>query len=971
MRPVHRLIPVALLAHAVSAVVLAQSQPLISSISPNTAVAGGPAFTLTVNGSSFFECSAAPCLGVNWQPSSGGSTFIFAATSNGNGTQITVNIPASLIASPDTVAVGVTSQTGTTPPSGDALFTITQPLPFITGLSPPSATAGGPAFTLTVNGSSFVDCPDGCLGVDWIPSSGGGVFISATANADGTQLTVAIPSNLIATVGTASVSVEAVGGTSNSVTFTITVPPPTITSISPPSTPAGTASAVLTLTGTGYASFTSVQFNGVALPTSFVSATQVTAVVSASSGLLTNPGTALVTAANGNAVSLPIAFAVTSPVITSLSPSSKSAGSPQFNLTVNGSSFVPASVVLWSGSPLVTTYVSASLLQAVVPASLLVLPGTATVTVRNTPTALSAGAAFTIGPPLLITSLQPNAAVAGQASFTLTVTGSGFLQGAVVLWNASPLTTTFALSTSLTATVPANLVAAKGSALIAVRNPDGSASNSLPFAIGNPPPAISSISPSTVPAGAAGFTLAVAGTGFMAGAIVEWNTTSLATTFGSATQLSAVVPASLVAQPGAVSISVVNPDGTGSNQVAFTIANPLPAISGLSPSTAVAGGGDFTLMVSGANFLSGAVVQWNGGNLSTTFGGATQLSATVTASLIAKAGTASITVANPDGQVSGPATFSIVSPPAITSLNPNAVDAAGAAFTLTVNGSAFVSGAVVSWNGSALATTFVGVSQLTATVTAALIANPGTASVSVINPDGAASPSVTFTVRVPVPPPITFSGPSTAPPATGQNLAFSLGGAYPFPIAGQMTLGFQPDAVNPIGTDPAIQFATGGTSFTFTIAANSTAVPSVSIQTGSTAGTITVSVQLQSAGQAISVPDVTIQIPRAAPVIQKAQLTQTASGLQVDVTGYATPREVTQATFHFVAAPGVTLATSDFTVAVTPAFTTWYQGQGSQPFGSQFTYSQPFSVQGSAQAVSSVTVTLSNSVGASQPLSSN
>jgi len=51
----------------------------------------------------------------------------------------------------------------------------------------------------------------------------------------------------------------------------------------------------------------------------------------------------------------------------------------------------------------------------------------------------------------------------------------------------------------------------------------------------------------------------------------------------------------------------------------------------------------------------------------------------------------------------------------------------GSSFTLTINGTGFVSGAVVKWNGSARATTFVNNSQLTATILATDIAVAGTA----------------------------------------------------------------------------------------------------------------------------------------------------------------------------------------------------------------------------------------------------
>ncbi|HTA24062.1 MAG TPA: IPT/TIG domain-containing protein [Terriglobales bacterium] len=59
-------------------------------------------------------------------------------------------------------------------------------------------------------------------------------------------------------------------------------------------------------------------------------------------------------------------------------------------------------------------------------------------------------------------------------------------------------------------------------------------------------------------------------------------------------------------------------------------------------------------------------------------------------------------------------------------LVPDAVARGGTRFTLTVNGTGFVSGATVNWNGTALVTTFVSESQLTATVPAPDIADAGT-----------------------------------------------------------------------------------------------------------------------------------------------------------------------------------------------------------------------------------------------------
>jgi len=84
-------------------------------------------------------------------------------------------------------------------------------------------------------------------------------------------------------------------------------------------------------------------------------------------------------------------------------------------------------------------------------------------------------------------------------------------------------------------------------------------------------------------------------------------------------------------------------------------------------------------------------------------------------------------------------------------LVPSAVAPAGPSFTLTVNGTGFVSGSAVNWNGTALSTTFVSDSQLTATVPASNIATPSTASITVSSPapGGGTSNVVWFAVAVP------------------------------------------------------------------------------------------------------------------------------------------------------------------------------------------------------------------------------
>ncbi len=75
-----------------------------------------------------------------------------------------------------------------------------------------------------------------------------------------------------------------------------------------------------------------------------------------------------------------------------------------------------------------------------------------------------------------ITSLSPDQREAGSTDFTLTINGSGFIDGigadrSVIHWNGSPRATTFISSTQLTAAIPASDVATAETASVTVFNP--------------------------------------------------------------------------------------------------------------------------------------------------------------------------------------------------------------------------------------------------------------------------------------------------------------------------------------------------------------------------------------------------------------------------------------------------------------------------------------------------------------------
>ena len=93
-------------------------------------------------------------------------------------------------------------------------------------------------------------------------------------------------------------------------------------------------------------------------------------------------------------------------------------------------------------------------------------------------------------------------------------------------------------------------------------------------------PSIGSLSPATAVAGSAAFTLTITGTNFTSASTSSWGATTLATTYVSATELTATIPDPLAASADAICITV-STDGASSSCATFTINPPPAAILGL------------------------------------------------------------------------------------------------------------------------------------------------------------------------------------------------------------------------------------------------------------------------------------------------------------------------------------------------------------------------------------------------------
>jgi len=206
--------------------------------------------------------------------------------------------------------------------------------------------------------------------------------------------------------------------------------------------------------------------------------------------------------------------------------------------------------------------------------------------------------------------------------------------------------------------------------------------------------------------------------------------------------------------------------------------------------------------------------------------------------------------------------------------------------------------------------------------------------------------------------------------------------ASPEQISGQLSLTFIPNA-NSSTDDPNVMFIStqaSGKNSNFTFPANATSaqfsLANAVVQAGTVAGTIRLTMTgVQVGGVSVTPSNSTfdVTIPRLPPTITNVRIiNRTAAGFDVEITGYSTSRDITAATFTFEEAAGTNLLTVELKPDVATQFTTYYQAPESIPVGSAFVYVQPFNVtQGDVNAVASVTVTLTNPQGTSQPKTAN
>lgn len=380
-----------------------------------------------------------------------------------------------------------------------------------------------------------------------------------------------------------------------------------------------------------------------------MSSTQLTALVPAAR--LVAAGTLAVTVVTGtqttSAVSLIVQAAPTPLAITAIAPTTATAGVSSVPLTVTGAGFSSNSQIGVAGTGLVTTFVSSTQLSATIAASQLATAGPLAVSVTDAGKTTAAASLIVNNPTPVLSSIAPSVIPANLASQIVTLTGTGFVPTSSGTLNAKAHGSTFVSSTQLTVVILASEI---GNSILSftVTNPSpgGGTSATVPIGVATVP-TISSLSPSSVYAGAPATYLQIYNysSGFIAPCTVQVGSSTLTPSNTYSTALTVTVPASLLTTTGSLSV-VVTCSGVASKAATLTVAAPpAPTLSYIS-TQAIPVNSSFTLTATGSNFTANTTLQLNGTTLPSTLSGS-QLTATIPAGALPTPGNYTVQAVTP------------------------------------------------------------------------------------------------------------------------------------------------------------------------------------------------------------------------------------------------------------------------------------------------------------------------------------
>jgi uncharacterized repeat protein (TIGR01451 family) len=490
------------------------SGPYISDIanlsftSTNLGAAGDQ---IQINGAHLSAATAVKFNGTNF-----GSGFSGAS----DGTWLNLYVPAGVSTGPVTVV----APNGTS--NSPAPFTIIGPGPYVFDFIPAQGNSGTP---VTIDGRFFAG---GTMNVTNVQFNGVTASFHTTSD-------IMVSANAPANVMSGPITVMTTLGSYT--TPTMFFVPPVITNIAPASGRSGTN---VWVSGSSFAGATAVTFNGVPAVYSVLTNWSILATVPVG----VSSGPIRVTAPAGTTMSA--SSYLVAPTISGFSPAFGPVGTP---VTITGANFnVGTPVVRFNGvAAAAPTGVSFGQLTAVVPAG----ATSGLISVTTTDGSDTNASLFYLSAN--ITSFTPTNSAPGTR---VTITGQNFIGVSAVNFNGTPASFNFTNSTTVGATVPANVTTGP----ISITTPAGTAASSGWF---YGPPLITGFAPTH---GTPGTNVTITGTNFLSPITVSFNGIAAAVNSLAKGQLVVVVPSSAQSGP----LTVATPAGTNTTGANFVVDQP-------------------------------------------------------------------------------------------------------------------------------------------------------------------------------------------------------------------------------------------------------------------------------------------------------------------------------------------------------------------------------------------------------------
>lgn len=529
--------------------------------------------------------------------------------------------------------------------------------PTLTAISPSSLGQGAAGKVVALTGTGFLPGPG--LGV----ALGQGVTSSACQRSSATQATcvLAVASDAATGARTPSVINGDYGRSACSCSMTIN-PKPQISTLSPDLLSRG-ASTQVTFSGQDLVSGAVVLLGpGVTASATTGSGTSVTATVSVAQEAplgthavsVTNPDGGTSTCAADPCLTIEPPLAIRSVV-----PAARGAGATQQVIAIDGDSLADAAVVAFGPGITVTdSGRDGNAFTATIDVAENAAPGPRDLTITNPDGSMvTCAACFSVAAIPTIVSFAPTSVGAGAVDFPVTVSGTGFLPGALAqLGDEANAKVEVISPTELRLLVSVVPGATLGEIDVTIRNDNGGTPATCVAADDaclelTAAPTFTSLAPARLPQGAEARTLTATGSGILPGATMSLGdgVEELVPTDVSDTQVTVVVTLEPSIATGARDATLVNGDGGRATLTDGLEIVPGPKVTEASPFQLEAGTRGVT--VTGSGFVAGLTATIDGGITvrSVTVTSSSQLTLTVTVPSSAPVGVRDLTVRNSDG----------------------------------------------------------------------------------------------------------------------------------------------------------------------------------------------------------------------------------------------------------------------------------------------------------------------------------